>query len=91
MSSILVLLFVCAMVLAVSTALNQLEEKFWWKTIDFEFDSEETRDRAIKSAEFVPRNNVPFGIEIWREKLFVTIPRRNPGVPSTLNYVLLSK
>lgn len=30
------------------------------------------------------------GANIWKDKLFVTVPRRRNGVPSTLNYVSLS-
>lgn len=34
-------------------------------------------------------NNIPMGANVWHDKLFITIPRRRLGVPSTLNYVLL--
>lgn len=34
--------------------------------------------------------NVPFGIAHYKSKLFVAVPRRNRGVPSTLNVVELS-
>ncbi|XP_076273325.1 L-dopachrome tautomerase yellow-f2-like [Rhynchophorus ferrugineus] len=34
-------------------------------------------------------NNIPVGLHVWGNKLFVTVPRRKPGVPSTLNYVPL--
>lgn len=30
-------------------------------------------------------NNVPMGVTRWRNKLFVTMPRRRTGVPGTLN------
>lgn len=29
------------------------------------------------------------GANLWRDKLFITVPRRRLGVPSTLNYVPL--
>lgn len=29
------------------------------------------------------------GANIWKDKLFITVPRRRLGVPSTLNYVSL--
>ncbi|XP_060521874.1 L-dopachrome tautomerase yellow-f2-like isoform X2 [Cylas formicarius] len=34
-------------------------------------------------------NNIPMGANVWQNKLFVTVPRRRLGVPSTLNYVFL--
>lgn len=32
-------------------------------------------------------NNVPMGVTHFRGRLFVTMPRRRTGIPSTLNYV----
>lgn len=34
-----------------------------------------------------PYVNVPFGISRYKDKLFVTVPRRNPGIPATLNVI----
>lgn len=34
--------------------------------------------------------NVPFGMTYYNGRLFVTVPRRNPGIPSTLNVVELN-
>ncbi|XKL69647.1 hypothetical protein PGB90_007416 [Kerria lacca] len=67
-----------------------MDEKFSWEKIDFHYESEEARRHAIETNEYIPENNIPFGIELWREKLILTIPRRRPGVPSTLNYVYLN-
>lgn len=33
--------------------------------------------------------NVPFGLDYHEGMLFVAIPRRNPGIPATLNVVEL--
>ncbi|KAF7280602.1 hypothetical protein GWI33_005701 [Rhynchophorus ferrugineus] len=35
-------------------------------------------------------NNIPMGANVWKDKLFVTVPRRRSGIPSTLNYVPLN-
>lgn len=85
--------FVLSTVYTLCYGLNfkNLEEKFHWKTLDYKFDSEQARSEAIEAGTFIPANNIPFGIEIWADKVFVTVPRRNPGIPSTLNYVNLSK
>lgn len=37
--------------------------------------------------EYIFENNIPMGANRWKDKLFITIPRRRSGVPSTLNYV----
>lgn len=38
---------------------------------------------------FIPYNNVPMGATHYRGRLFITVPRRRTGVPSTLNYVFI--
>ncbi|KAJ8678875.1 hypothetical protein QAD02_014662 [Eretmocerus hayati] len=57
---------------------------YQWKTVDFEFDSEEDRRSLIYSGTFVPENNLPLGLEIWRDKIFVSLPRWKKGIPATL-------
>lgn len=48
---------------------------------------------ASGNFEFIPYNNVPQGfapyITSTSSKVFIAVPRRSPGVPSTLNYVNL--
>jgi hypothetical protein len=45
---------------------------------------------CIGSGQYDAYVNVPFGVARYKEKLFVAIPRRNPGIPSTLNVVELN-
>ncbi|KAG8311756.1 LOW QUALITY PROTEIN: protein yellow-like [Homalodisca vitripennis] len=68
---------------------NPLKEKFAWKTLDYVFEEEWIAQEAKTQKLFIPEDNLPVGMEVWREKLFVTVPRWREGVPSTLNYVLL--
>lgn len=37
--------------------------------------------------DYIPYNNIPMGVEHYKGRLFITVPRRNPGVPSTLNHI----
>jgi hypothetical protein len=53
------------------------------------FPDQKTRHAAIASGEFVQANNLILGLEVWRDKLFITVPRWKAGVASTLNYVSL--
>lgn len=71
---------------AVLSASN-LQEKFRWKQVDFEWESAEAKELALRSGAFVPENNLPLGIERWQNKLFVTVPRWKTGVAASLNYV----
>ncbi|KAH8318747.1 hypothetical protein KR074_005246 [Drosophila pseudoananassae] len=43
------------------------------------------------NAPYIPYNNVPMGVTHFRGRLFVTMPRRRVGIPSTLNYIDLSR
>ncbi|XP_052852301.1 L-dopachrome tautomerase yellow-f2 [Drosophila gunungcola] len=43
------------------------------------------------NAPYIPYNNVPMGTTHFRGRLFVTMPRRRVGIPSTLNYIDLAK
>ncbi|XP_008470212.1 protein yellow-like [Diaphorina citri] len=70
-------------------SLEKLQQVFQWRALDFEYPSEEIRQYAKFTKDFVPENNLPVGIEVWRNKLFVTVPRWEDGVPSTLNYIPL--
>ncbi|XP_018332062.1 L-dopachrome tautomerase yellow-f2 [Agrilus planipennis] len=44
-------------------------------------------NRNERDLEYIFENNIPMGANKWKDKLFVTVPRRRFGVPSTLNYV----
>ncbi|XP_050424662.1 uncharacterized protein LOC126835860 [Adelges cooleyi] len=68
---------------------DRLREVFSWKQVDFVFPDQQTRQAAINSREYVQANNMPLGLEVWRDKLFITVPRWKSGVASTLNYVSL--
>lgn len=46
----------------------------------------EERLSALRS-NFIPYNNIPMGATHVKSKLIMTVPRRSPGVPSTLNYI----
>lgn len=56
-----------------------LLEKFAWKTMDFAYPDESSKQLAMTTGEFIPENSLPVGIEIWKNKLFITIPRWRDG------------
>uniref|UniRef100_A0A8D8ZPD2 Protein yellow n=1 Tax=Cacopsylla melanoneura TaxID=428564 RepID=A0A8D8ZPD2_9HEMI len=82
---------VCFLVCQVSATNERLKELFSWKTIDFDFQDDATRTKALESKEFIKENNLILGLERWKDKLFVTVPRWKDGIPSTLNYISLSE
>jgi len=57
------------------SALANLEEVFAWKELSFVWPSEDVKNDVLKSGSYIPANNLPLGIDRWKNKLFVTIPR----------------
>ncbi|XP_051172955.1 protein yellow-like [Leptopilina boulardi] len=66
-----------------------LLERYAWNVLDFAYPDEGSRQAAIDKGDYIPENALPVGIEIWRNKLFVTVPRWRDGIPGTLNYISL--
>nr|XP_034188550.1 protein yellow-like isoform X2 [Osmia lignaria] len=64
-----------------------MELIFAWSTIDYTYDSIEARDSAIFVGDFIAENNLPLGLEIWKNKVFITLPKWKDGIPVTLAYV----
>ncbi|XP_008543960.1 protein yellow [Microplitis demolitor] len=63
-----------------------------WKTLDFLFPNDFTREQAILNGNYIP--GAPFPIDVdasdvgpMGPRVFVTIPRFQEGVPITLGYV----
>ncbi|XP_034939871.1 protein yellow-like isoform X2 [Chelonus insularis] len=64
-----------------------MELIYAWKTVDFEFESENDRELAKFEERYIPENNLPLGLEVWRNKVFITLPKWRSGVPATLTSV----
>lgn len=76
---------------AVHVAAKNLELKFQWKTIDFEFESPEKRQEALDKRTFIAENVIPVGLDIYKDRLFLSLPRLKQGVPATLAYINLTE
>lgn len=63
---------------------NPFDVIYEWRQLDFEYPTFLDRQRAILSGDFIPTNNLPLGIDRWRNRLFVTMPRWKNGVPASL-------
>lgn len=57
---------------------------YQWKQLDFDYPTEEARLSAILNREFIQENNLPLGLEVYGDRLFVSMPKWKPGVPATL-------
>lgn len=70
---------------------TKLQEVFSWKHVDFDFPDESARQEALKNEDFIPKNNLPLGLEVWKNKLFVTCPRWKGGTAASLTYIDLEQ
>lgn len=83
--------FFALFVLAVNAyAMDNLRVAFQWKQLDFDFPSDEAREEAVRNKEFIQENNLPLGLEVYGDRLFITVPRWKAGVPASLTYINLS-
>lgn len=70
---------------------ERMKEALAWKALDFQYPTPAAKEAAVKSGEYIPENNNPLGLEVWNDKVFVTVPRWKNGVPSSVNYVKYSE
>lgn len=69
---------------------NPFDIIYEWRQLDFDYPTFLDRQRAILNGEFIPINNVPLGIDRWKNRIFVTMPRWKNGVPASLASLPLS-
>lgn len=76
---------IVALTLGLAWAQAELEEVYGWKQMEFAWPDEKTKQDALQSGAYIPENNLPLGIQKWKNKLFVTVPRWKAGVAASLN------
>uniref|UniRef100_A0A2S2R7V0 Protein yellow n=1 Tax=Sipha flava TaxID=143950 RepID=A0A2S2R7V0_9HEMI len=64
---------------AATTAIGAMEVKYSWVYVDYLFDSQQDRELAIKSGKFIQENCVILDVDVFEERVFVTVPRTKPG------------
>lgn len=68
----------------------KLDEVYSWKELEYAWPSDLARQDAIQNNRYIIKNNLPLGLDIWQDKLFITVPRWKAGVASSLNYVKIT-
>lgn len=69
---------------------DNLRVAYQWKQIDFEYPNIEERQAAIANETFIQENVMPVGLEVYKNRLFITLPRWKKGVPASLAYIDLN-
>ncbi|CAG9773971.1 unnamed protein product [Ceutorhynchus assimilis] len=75
------------LLLTVYVSCNKLNISYQWRILDFDFGSPEKRQAAINDKSFIPENNLPLGLEVYKNRIFVTVPRWKFGVAASLAYI----
>ncbi|XP_022204541.2 protein yellow [Nilaparvata lugens] len=68
---------------------ENFKEIFGWKEVHFAYPNDTVKKSAIDSKKFIQDHNLPLGLEVYNDKLFITLPRWKHGIPATLTYVNL--
>lgn len=71
-----VLFLACCLAIAFAAASAiSMVEKFAWKDLDFSWPSDNVKEAAIQEGSYVRGNNLPLAFDVWRDKIFLTVPR----------------
>jgi len=60
-----------------------------WTTPEYDWVDEAQKQRYLTELLYIPPNNAITGIKVWKDDIYVTVPRWRPGVPSTLNKLVM--
>lgn len=69
------LLSCVVLICAFGVEAKKLDEKYSWKELEFSWPSEAAKQEAITNGKYVQKNNLPLGVEVWKNKVFLTVPR----------------
>lgn len=51
------------------------EEVFSCSEVTFDWPNSTALEEALENGDYVPKNNLPLGLDRWKDKLFITVPR----------------
>ena len=70
-------------------SVGDAELVYQWVAVDYDWPQEGDREEAIANGTFIVENNIITGIKVYEGEVFVTVSRWLPGVPSTMNKVVM--
>lgn len=69
----------------------KLKQKFKWREVEFDWPSQEAKQEAIRTGKYVTANNLPLGLERWKEKLFITVPRYDYSIILSYSFLFCNQ
>lgn len=73
--------------LLIASAIGNLRVAYQWKQIDYDWPSNDTK-RLFP--DYKQEDNLPLGLEVAGDRIFITVPRWRQGVAASLNYIRLN-
>lgn len=58
-----------------------------WNYVNFSWPSWESYEQAVADKSYIKENIVVSGIKLWRDRLYLAVPRIKPGIPVTLTSI----
>lgn len=68
-------------------AIGKLRVAYQWKQIDYAWAS---NDSKRLFPDYKQEDNLPLGLEVAGDRIFITVPRWRQGVAASLNYIWLN-
>lgn len=65
------------------------ETMFQWNILEFAYPSVQLKAQAISNGQYIPENAAPLGLAVSPDRVFVTTPRWNLGIPASLSSIQL--
>lgn len=57
---------------------------YQWNVIEPEWPNQETGEKSLNNGSYIPSNNIITGIKLWKDQIYLAVPRLKFGVPVTL-------
>ncbi|KAL4222362.1 hypothetical protein ACF0H5_018401 [Mactra antiquata] len=67
---------------------NEAEVVYQWNIVEYEWPNDTYKEEQITSGNYIPQNSAVHGIKLYKGRVYVTVPRLKPGVPSSLNVII---
>ncbi|KYN03197.1 Protein yellow [Cyphomyrmex costatus] len=78
---------IALLIVLLDGAIGKLRVVYRWKQIDYEWPS---NDIKRLFPDYKQEDNLPLGLEVAGDRLFITVPRWRQGVAASLNYIRLN-
>lgn len=69
----------------VVTPHDRLTVAFQWKQMDYEWPTVDVQKTSFPN--YLREDNLPLGLEVAGNRIFITVPRWKKGVAASLNYI----